>query len=355
MPRTARLWSLTLACTACLMSLSMTGGAHAAAGCTTTTPALNQEVACTSPGMENIMIPSGATAVRVTAIGGGGAAGIANVSGDVITIGGNGAQVEATFLLASGVSGATVTVAAGGQSHQTSGFSAVTIGTLLVVAGGGGEGGFSIATGGGNGGNGAASGTAAGGDGAGSPGYVGGTGANGSGAGGLGCDGISSADDGESWALGGAGGGLTQGAFGGSGYGGGGGGCDFFGIMSQGGGGAGGSYVRIADVAGAVGFAPSSVSSGRGGRGVSAMAGAGGSVTLTFLGTDAQAPPSILQQLAPRPDGSCSDLDDSAVAYGTGVTGGWAPSWAQWIHEGRGGRVCGRTLLSLFGRWTIAP
>lgn len=346
--------SLSLTCAAGLIALPMTGTAHAAAGCTTTTPALNQQVTCSTSGTESITIPRGATAVRVTAIGGGGAAGIANVFGDVITIGGNGAQVDATFVLTPGFASANVTVGVGGQSGVSSGFSAVTVGNLLVVAGGGGEGGFSMATAGGNGGSGAAAGTAAGGDGANSPGYVGGSGANGSGTGGLGCDGIATADDGKSWALGGAGGGLTQGAFGGSGYGGGGGGCDFFGIASQGGGGGGGSYVRSADLVGTASFAPSTVTAGRGGRGVSGISGSAGSVILTFLGSDDQAPPPILQQLPPRFDGSCSDLDDAAFAYGTGLTGGWAPSWAEWINGGAGGRVCGRTLMSVFGRWTIA-
>lgn len=98
--------------------------------CSTTTPALDETATCASAGSETVTKPTGATAVRIIAIGGGGAAGIANVPGDVITRGGSGAKVTATFTLAAPDTGAAVTVGrAGGQGPTNpAGYSAVSVG-----------------------------------------------------------------------------------------------------------------------------------------------------------------------------------------------------------------------------------
>lgn len=350
-----RLLPLTLGSAIAMLTAPFAGSATAAAGCSTTTPALNQPVTCTSAGTESITIPAGATAVRVVAIGGGGAAGAIHYAGDPVAAGGAGAQVTAVFLLPGGTSSATVVIAAAGVSGQPSGYSAVTAGALLAVAGGGGEGGAKGVVGepGGDGGSGAAAGTAAGGNGGHAGIYVGGDGASGSGDGGLGCDGGESLDEGKPWTLGGTGGGFSTGARGGSGYGGGGGGCDQTSI-SMGGGGGGGSYANAALVTGVASFAPSTGPAGLGGSGTARLSGSAGSVTLTFVGPDPDAPAPILQQLPTSRDGTCVGIDDADVAYGTTVSGGWSLSWAQWINAGSGGPVCGRTLQYAFGGWRVA-
>ena len=60
--------------------------------------------------------------------------------------------------------------------------------------------------------------------------------------------------------------------------------------------------------------------------------------------------------------GTCSSVDDRAVAYGTGITGGWVAGWEPWVNtnlgpDGQriGGWACVRTLLN-DGRqnWMIA-
>jgi hypothetical protein len=68
-----------------------------------------------------------------------------------------------------------------------------------------------------------------------------------------------------------------------------------------------------------------------------------------------QIPAPILQQLPTNPDGTCSAIADSAAAYGTGLTGGWHPTWGQWANAGKGGPVCTRTLTfdAMVSRWTV--
>lgn len=62
----------------------------------------------------------------------------------------------------------------------------------------------------------------------------------------------------------------------------------------------------------------------------------------------------ILQALPVASDGTCANLDDSYVAYGSGLSGGWGTSWAQWANAGTGGPVCVRTLIYAGGRWVVA-
>ena len=67
---------VTLAAGALVAStLVVIPNAHAAAGCTTTSPELDQTITCSVAGSETITVPAGANAVRVVVIGGGGAGG----------------------------------------------------------------------------------------------------------------------------------------------------------------------------------------------------------------------------------------------------------------------------------------
>jgi len=57
-----------------------------------------------------------------------------------------------------------------------------------------------------------------------------------------------------------------------------------------------------------------------------------------------QTPPSHLQQVALPASGECTDIDDSGLAWDTGLTGGWTKAWGEWIDNGLGGWACSRTL-----------
>ena len=64
--------------------------------------------------------------------------------------------------------------------------------------------------------------------------------------------------------------------------------------------------------------------------------------------------PIIVHQSVDRPaDGSCEAVDDAGLAGGTGLTGGWSPSWELWPNGGSGGAVCTRTLVN-DGTWHIS-
>jgi phosphodiesterase/alkaline phosphatase D-like protein len=56
-------------------------------------------------------------------------------------------------------------------------------------------------------------------------------------------------------------------------------------------------------------------------------------------------PASQVQQVGMPASGTCMDVDETGLAWGTGLSGGWNPSWASW----RNGPVCSRTLIYL--RW----
>lgn len=72
-------------------------------------------------------------------------------------------------------------------------------------------------------------------------------------------------------------------------------------------------------------------------------------------GRSEQTPADILQQLPMPASGSCADIDDSQVAYGTGLSGGWSKAWGEWAAAGAGAWVCGRSLTysDSRGAWTI--
>lgn len=55
----------------------------------------------------------------------------------------------------------------------------------------------------------------------------------------------------------------------------------------------------------------------------------------------------ILQALPLPNSGTCDDIQDSAFAWGTGLSGGWKRSWQPWAGalETHGGWACSRTLV----------
>lgn len=63
-----------------------------------------------------------------------------------------------------------------------------------------------------------------------------------------------------------------------------------------------------------------------------------------FSSPAADGPSHVLQQVGARGTEACTDVDDSALSFGSGVHGGWSESWAQWANDGAGGSVCTRTL-----------
>lgn len=66
------------------------------------------------------------------------------------------------------------------------------------------------------------------------------------------------------------------------------------------------------------------------------------------------APPDVLQHVGLPASGSCADVDDSKLNWAGVSGGGWTPSWAQWVNNGSGGAICGRTLYyAPSGRWAV--
>lgn len=339
-----------------LGSLIAAPTAQAAAGCTTTTPALNQTITCSVAGSETITVPAGANAVRVVVIGGGGGGGTSSGGSFAGGSGGAGAEVSGSFRIGTGGSISIVVGARGngGQGGAGGGFSRVSDGaSLLAVAGGGGGGGGSYGRQGGGGGSGAAGSTAAGGNGQDTDGSGGGGGGSAGSGGAAGVSPNGNGSTGGSWAAGGAGGvgdGGTAGS-GGSGYGGGGGGSNFVTLnQSRPGGGAGGSYANPALLITTASFAPATGASGAGGAGAAAgsgligAAGTVGSVQLTFFYAppdDGPVPVAPMQQVGMPASGLCADVDDAQLGWNTGIRGGWWSSWAEWLR----GPVCARQFV----------
>lgn len=57
-----------------------------------------------------------------------------------------------------------------------------------------------------------------------------------------------------------------------------------------------------------------------------------------------------LQQVPLPASGSCIDVQDSALAWGTDVTGGWTRAWGDWANAW----VCSRALTDAGGTWHVA-
>lgn len=66
---------------------------------------------------------------------------------------------------------------------------------------------------------------------------------------------------------------------------------------------------------------------------------------------EAPGPPSVMQQVGMPASGRCLDVDETGLGWGTGITGGWTPSWAYW----RNGPVCSRNLVFVraLNRWIL--
>jgi len=87
-----------------------------------------------------------------------------------------------------------------------------------------------------------------------------------------------------------------------------------------------------------------------------------GFVFRTYVTTQDAQWTTILQGLPVSATGTCDALDDKAVAYGTGLSGGWKRSWEPWVNttigangQRIGGWACTRTLINKGGlTWTIA-
>lgn len=351
MPRPSRFATATSVCGSLIVAAALNAPpATAAPSCSSTTPALDEQVTCTysSGGFTDITVPAGAEHVSITldGAGGGGGGGMNNPT-DVGASGGRGARVQATIditgitslrlVLGSPGSGATFGGGGGGYSALYSGASTAANDVLAVAGGGGGGGGMNGGTSIMVGGRGAASGTAAGGSGVGP-----GNGAPGDGSGGTGSGGA----DGASWAAGGAGGAGNDvdSGKGGAGYGGGEEGD--IGVIN-GGGGAGGSFVDPAALVGLATYSPNGGAGGSGVAGSMGNPGSAGGVVLTFSATptppatpgEDQTPPPVLLQIGRLP--------------GTDCPSGWNPSWASWAQTVTGGPVCTQTAVYLRGSWVI--
>ena len=82
---------------------------------------------------------------------------------------------------------------------------------------------------------------------------------------------------------------------------------------------------------------------------VYAATNAGVAISTIVAGTSdpAQIPPDVHQSVGLPGTGSCADVDDRELNWAGVRSGGWTPSWAQWMHSGAGGAVCNRTLRYL--------
>lgn len=71
--------------------------------------------------------------------------------------------------------------------------------------------------------------------------------------------------------------------------------------------------------------------------------------------TDPNTAWTVIRQSLPLPsDGTCTTVDDSDYAWGSGLTGGWVKSWEPWVNGGEGGWACNRTLVNKGGlTWGI--
>lgn len=78
-----------------------------------------------------------------------------------------------------------------------------------------------------------------------------------------------------------------------------------------------------------------------------ALSGVLGLGMAALLGTPAHANTHPVIQQVPMPaSGVCTDVNAStSLNIGGAGTGGWTRQWAAWENSGRGGFVCGRTLV----------
>lgn len=62
---------------------------------------------------------------------------------------------------------------------------------------------------------------------------------------------------------------------------------------------------------------------------------------------ETEAPTTYLQQVPLPKSGSCLDVEDADLAWGTDVTGGWSKAWGEWSNNW----VCSRFLTDAGGTW----
>jgi hypothetical protein len=75
--------------------------------------------------------------------------------------------------------------------------------------------------------------------------------------------------------------------------------------------------------------------------------------------TDDSPAPRFLQAIAMPSTGSCHSINDGALSWNTGLTGGWISAWQEWMTNDAGDRVggwgCSRVMALLQGRWVLNP
>jgi hypothetical protein len=59
------------------------------------------------------------------------------------------------------------------------------------------------------------------------------------------------------------------------------------------------------------------------------------------------------QAVALPASGACTDVVDTDFGWGTGLAGGWNPSWQQWVNDGQGGPVCQRSIAYVNRAWAV--
>lgn len=78
-------------------------------------------------------------------------------------------------------------------------------------------------------------------------------------------------------------------------------------------------------------------------------------LSLLLVGYSPEDPdPLPVQQSVGLPEsGSCADVDESLLEWGTEIKGAWTRSWEQWVKDGQGGDSCTRmiTYIRSSGTW----
>jgi hypothetical protein len=66
-------------------------------------------------------------------------------------------------------------------------------------------------------------------------------------------------------------------------------------------------------------------------------------------------PKTVIEEVGMPASGSCADVVDTDLAYGTGLTGNWKPGFGMWMNGGKGGPICGRSLVynNALKKWTF--
>lgn len=76
-------------------------------------------------------------------------------------------------------------------------------------------------------------------------------------------------------------------------------------------------------------------------------------VVVPSSGSTASGIAPIAQAVGLPASSSCTDVKDSDLSWGTGLTGGWAKAWEPWVNSGNGGWACRRVLAFDGSAWGI--